>query len=184
MIYDKITNKLKGIQGKFAYNIKNILLNGIASSVFTPPILQRWIYNSLGYTIPKTSRIYPQCFCGAGNGKRGKLTIGRNSFINYRCFLDLGDDIIIGDNVAIAFGCTFINSAHLLGDKTRRAGNGIADKIIIEDGCWIGANSTIMPGVTISKGCVIGSNSLILHDTEPNCLYVGQPAIKVKELYV
>lgn len=46
MLYDKITNKLKDIQGKFAYNIKNILLNGIASSVFTPPILQRWIYNS------------------------------------------------------------------------------------------------------------------------------------------
>lgn len=37
MIYDKITNKLKGNQGKFAYNIKNILLNGIASSVFTAP---------------------------------------------------------------------------------------------------------------------------------------------------
>ena len=37
MIYDKIINKLKGIQKEFAYNIKNILLNGIASSVFTPP---------------------------------------------------------------------------------------------------------------------------------------------------
>ena len=40
MIYDKIINKLKGIQRMFAYNIKNILLNGIASSVFTPPILE------------------------------------------------------------------------------------------------------------------------------------------------
>lgn len=37
MIYDKIINKLKGIQKKFAYNMKNVLLNGIASSVFTPP---------------------------------------------------------------------------------------------------------------------------------------------------
>ena len=37
MIYDKIINKLKGNQGKFAYNIKIILLNGIASSVFTDP---------------------------------------------------------------------------------------------------------------------------------------------------
>ena len=36
MIYDKIIKKLKGNQGKFAYYIKNILLNGIASSVFTP----------------------------------------------------------------------------------------------------------------------------------------------------
>lgn len=80
MIYDKITNKLKGIQRMFAYNIKNILLNGIASSVFTPPILQRWIYKSLGYAIHKTSRIYPQCFCGAG---KGKLKVGANSYINY-----------------------------------------------------------------------------------------------------
>lgn len=37
MIYDKIMNKLKGIQRMFAYNIKNILLNGITSSVFIPP---------------------------------------------------------------------------------------------------------------------------------------------------
>lgn len=161
MIYDKIMNKLKGIQRMFAYNIKNILLNGIASSVFTPPILQRWIYKSLGYAIHKTSRIYPQCFCGAGNGK---LKVGANSYINYRCFLDLGNDIIIGDNVSIAFNCTFINSSHEIGDKKQRAGAGLAKKIIIEDGCWIGANS------------------LITKDTEKNGLYVGAPAIRIKTL--
>ena len=179
MIYDKITKKLKGIQGKFAYNIKNILLNGIASSIFTPPILQRWIYNSIGYAIHKTSRIYPQCFCGAG---KGKLKVGANSYINYRCFLDLGNDIIIGDNVSIAFNCTFINSSHEIGDKKQRAGAGLAKKIIIEDGCWIGANTTILPGVRIAKGCVIGANSLITKDTEKNGLYVGAPAIRIKTL--
>lgn len=179
MIYDKIMNKLKGIQRKFAYNTKNILLNGIASSVFTPPILQRWIYNSIGYAIHKTSRIYPQCFCGAGNGK---LKVGANSYINYRCFLDLGNDIIIGDNVSIAFNCTFINSSHEIGDKKQRAGAGLAKKIIIEDGCWIGANTTILPGVRIAKGCVIGANSLITKDTEKNGLYVGAPAIRIKTL--
>lgn len=179
MIYDKIMNKLKGIQRKFAYNTKNILLNGIASSVFTPPILQRWIYNSIGYAIHKTSRIYPQCFCGAGNGK---LKVGANSYINYRCFLDLGNDIIIGDNVSIAFNCTFINSSHEIGDKKQRAGAGLAKKIIIEDGCWIGANTTILPGVRIAKGCIIGANSLITKDTEKNGLYVGAPAIRIKTL--
>lgn len=46
MIYDKIMNKLKGIQRMFAYNIKNTLLNGIASSVFTPPFYKG------GYIIP------------------------------------------------------------------------------------------------------------------------------------
>lgn len=145
--------------------------------VYLLPPLQRWIYNSLGYTIHKTSRIYPQCFCGAG---KGKLKVGANSYINYRCFLDLGNDIIIGNNVSIAFNCTFINSTHEIGDKTKRAGAGLAKKIIIEDGCWIGANVKIMPGVTIKKGCIIGSNSLMLHDTVANGLYVGCPAKRVR----
>lgn len=183
-IFNKIRNKIAVQHSMFVYHIKNVLLNGVASSIFTPPVLQRFIYKALGYKIHRSSRICPLCFCGVGNGKRGRLTIGRNSFINYRCFLDLGDDIVIGDNVAIAFGCTFVNSSHVLGEKECRAGKSIADKIIVEDGCWIGANSTIMPGVRISKGCVIGSNSLILQDTEPNCLYVGQPARKVKELFI
>lgn len=179
MIYDKIINKLKANQGKFAYNIKNILLNGIASSVFTPPILQRWIYNSLGYAIHKTSRIYPQCFCGAG---KGKLKVGANSYINYRCFLDLGNDIIIGENVSIAFNCIFINSSHELGGEKQRAGAGQSKKITVEDGCWIGAHTTILPGVKIAKGCVIGANSLVTKDTERNGLYVGAPAKRIKNL--
>ena len=115
------------------------------------------------------------------------VQINGRSLISWQLelFKDVEDiRIVIGDNVAIAFGCTFVNSSHVLGDKECRAGKSIADKIIVEDGCWIGANSTIMPGVRISKGCVIGSNSLILQDTEPNCLYVGQPARKVKELFV
>lgn len=96
--------------------------------------------------------------------------------------MDLGYDIVIGNNVSIAFNCTFINSTHEIGDANQRAGLGIAKKIIVEDGCWIGARTTIMPGVTIRKGCVIGSDSLVLSDTEPNGLYVGHPAKRIKDL--
>lgn len=144
-----------------------------------PPVLQRGIYKCFGYAIHKTARIYPQCFCGAGNGK---LRVGANSYINYRCFLDLGNDIIIGDNVSVAFNCVFINSTHELGNENKRAGAGQSKKIIIEDGCWIGANTTILPGVKIAKGCVIGANSLVSKDTEVNGLYVGSPAKRIRNL--
>lgn len=159
--------------------MKNMLLNGVASSLFTPPFLRKMIYKSMGYKIGKGSMIYHQCFCGAG---KGRLKLGGHSYINYRSFLDLGDDIIIGNHVSVAFGCTFINSSHELGDENQRAGKGIAKKIVVEDGCWIGARTTIMPGVTIKKGCVIGSDSLVLTDTEPNGLYVGHPAKRIKDL--
>ena len=181
MVYDKIINKLKGILRKFAYNIKNVLQNGVASSVFTPPILQRQIFKLFGYHIHKTARIYPQCFCGAG---KGKLYVGAGSYVNYRCFMDLGDDIIIGDNVSIAFNCTFINSTHEMGDENQRAGIGLTKKIIIEDGCWIGAHTTILPGVKIAKGCIIGANSLVTSSTESNGLYIGSPAKRVKNLNI
>lgn len=178
-IINKLVNELSSIKRKNIYNIKNVLLNGVASSLLTPPILRRSIYKGMGYKIGKYSMIYHQCFCGAG---KGKLTLGEHSYINYRCFLDLGNDIIIGNHVSIAFCCTFINSSHELGDEDQRAGKGTSSKIVIEDGCWIGARTTIMPGVTIKKGCVIGSNSLVLMDTEPNGLYAGHPAKRIKDL--
>ena len=180
---NKIINKLSFIKRKNIYNIKNILLNGVASSLFTPPILRKAIYKGMGYKIGKYSMIYHQCFCGAGNGDKGKLTLGDCTYINYRCFIDLSEDIFIGNHVSIAFGCTFITSTHVLGDENQRAGKGKASKIVVEDGCWIGARTTIMPGVTIKKGCVIGSDSLVLTDTEPNGLYVGHPAKRIKDLH-
>lgn len=181
-LINKVGRKLSSIKQKYIYNTKNILLNGVASSIFTPPILREIIYKQLGYKIGKDSMIYPQCFCGVGNGSKGKLILGDYSYINYRCFLDLGDDIIIGNHVAIAFNCTFVNSSHELGNEKQRAGKNNASKIIIEDGCWIGARTTIMPGVTIRKGCVVGSDSLVLKDTEPNGLYVGHPAKRIRTL--
>lgn len=147
--------------------------------LFAPPIFQRVIYRAFGYHIHSSARVYPQCFCGAG---RGKLVVGKGSYVNYRCFLDLGADIIIGKNVSVAFNCTFINSTHEFGTEFQRAGKGKSDKIIIEDGCWIGANTTILPGVKITRGCVIAANSLVTKDTEENGLYVGSPANRIENL--
>lgn len=182
LLINKVVRKLSFIKRKYVYNIKNILLNGVASSIFTPPILRKFIYKQFGYKIGKNSIIYHQCFCGVGNGRKGKLTLGDDSYINYRCFLDLGDDIIIGNHVSIAFNCTFVNSSHELGNENQRAGKSKASKIVIEDGCWIGARTTMMPGVTIRKGCVVGGDSLVLKDTEPNGLYVGHPAKRIRTL--
>ena len=96
--------------------------------------------------------------------------------------MDLGNDIVIGNNVSIAFNCTFINSTHEIGDDNQRAGLGVTKKIIVEDGCWIGAHTTILPGVRIAKGCVIAADSLLTSSTEPNGLYMGNPAKRVRDL--
>ena len=94
----------------------------------------------------------------------------------------MGDDIVIGENCSIAFGVTFCNSSHRQGISRKRAGDVITQKILIEDGCWIGANVTIMPGVTIQKGCIIGAGSLVTRDCLKDGLYIGSPAHRMKDL--
>lgn len=49
-------------------------------------------------------------------------------------------------------------------------------RIKIEDNCFIGADTTILPGVTIGKNCVIGAKSVVTKSLKPNGVYAGNPA--------
>lgn len=55
----------------------------------------------------------------------GHLIVEENSFCNYRCFFDLGNDIMIGKNCAVSFGVIFINSSHQVDGHVCRAGGGV-----------------------------------------------------------
>jgi acetyltransferase-like isoleucine patch superfamily enzyme len=50
----------------------------------------------------------------------------------------------------------------------------------VEDDCWLGVNTVIMPGVTVGKGCVVGANSVVTRDLPPFSVAVGAPARMVK----
>ena len=157
--------------------IKDTLLNSVSSCYWCPCKLRNLIYSIYGHKI--SGGIKAGAFLGYGNGQ---LQIGRNSSVNYKAFFDLGDDIIIQENCEISFNVTFINSSHRIGGGLHRAGNGTHQPIVVCNGCWIGANVIIMPGVTIGDGCVIGAGTLVTKDCEPNGLYVGVPAKRIKEL--
>lgn len=163
---------------KISISIKDILLNSIAASTFTPPpYIRKGIYHLYGNKVKGV--IHPGAFLGYG---QGKLFVGTKSSVNYKCFFDLGADITIGNDVEIGFRVTFVNSSHQVGSIGHRAGKGFAKPIVIEDGCWIGANVTILPGVTIGKGCIIGAGTLVTKDCEPNGLYVGTPAKRIRNI--
>ncbi len=48
-------------------------------------------------------------------------------------------------------------------------------KIIVEDNCFIGINTTILPGVRIGPNSIIGACSLVLQDVPPNSVVAGCP---------
>lgn len=134
-------------------------------------------YRLLGLKICSTARIYAKnTFSGR------KLIVGDNAFINYESYFDLTDEIMIGANVWIGMRCNFITSSHEKGTQEQRAGLINHAPIRICDGCWIGANSTVLPGITIGSGTVIAAGAVVTKDCESNCLYAGVPAKKIKEL--
>lgn len=79
---------------------------------------------------------------------------------------------------------TCICFSHNIGGSSARATfeNEYYKDIEIGTGTWIGANSTILPGVRIGEGCVIAAGSMVNKDVPDNCLVGGVPAKIIKKL--
>ncbi len=76
----------------------------------------------------------------------------------------------------------FCTTTHKMGTSERRAKEVIEKSIVIGSGTWIGARATIIPGVYVGNGCVIAAGAIVSKDCEPNGLYAGVPARRIKNL--
>lgn len=111
----------------------------------------------------------------------GKHTkIGKNVFINFDCvFLDLGG-ITIEDNVLIAPKVSLLTESHPLNPNERQSL--IPKPIHIKKNAWIGANATILQGVTIGENSVVAAGSVVSTDIPDNLVVGGIPAKIIKEI--
>lgn len=115
-----------------------------------------------------------------------EIIIGDNVFISEYFHISayqfkIGNDVIIGPRL------TAICNNHKFDEEGKTVFEIAADKvyepIVIEDDVWIGANVTLLPGVTISKGCVIGAGSVVTKSTPPDMVCVGVPCRPIKHRY-
>lgn len=86
--------------------------------------------------------------------------------------VQLWDGISIGADVFIGPNATFTN------DKYPKSKNSdyVQLKTIVEDFVSIGANATILPGITIGKYSVIGAGSVVTRNVDPFTTVMGNPA--------
>lgn len=115
----------------------------------------------------------------------GRIEIGANTAINQSSILMANGDstLSIGANCQIAHMVSLKTSHHEIDPQ----GTCIADRskfsdITINDGCWICANATILPGVTIGPKCIVAAGAVVTKDTPAHSLAAGVPAI-IKKYY-
>ena len=129
-----------------------------------------------GIDVPESVGMFPPFYTDFGKN----TTVGERTFINAGCkFQDqggtyIGNDCLLGHNATL---CT-INHAQ---DPDRR-GDMEFHPIHIEDKVWLGANVTILPGVTIGEGAIVAAGAVVTKDVPPRTIVGGIPAKIIKKI--
>ena len=111
------------------------------------------------------------------------LRCGNRVFINFNATILAQAPITLGDDVMIGPNCSLITVGHPVADhQMRRGGWEQAKPISIGENTWLGANVTVLPGVSIGKQCVVGAGTLVTHDIPDNSLVLGSPGKVVRTL--
>lgn len=110
------------------------------------------------------------------------IYIGENFYANYDCvLLDVGK-ITIGDNVLLAPRVQIYTAGHPIDRDVRNTTLEYGKNVTIGNDVWIGGGAIINPGVTIGDNVVIGSGSVVVKDIPSNCVAVGNPCKKIRDI--
>lgn len=129
-----------------------------------------------GSEVDATTMVFPPFQINYGRNTK----IGKNVFINFDCtFLDLGG-ITIDDNVMLAPKVSLLSEGHPVAVNNRQTLT--PGRIHIQKNVWIGANATILQGVTIGENAVVAAGAVVSKDVPANTVVGGIPAKILKTI--
>jgi UDP-2-acetamido-3-amino-2,3-dideoxy-glucuronate N-acetyltransferase len=118
----------------------------------------------------------------------GGARIGNNCNICDGVFVE--QDVILGDRVTVKCGVQLWNGMHIEDDvfigPNATFTNDIFPrslhhlpshpKTVLEQGCSIGGNATVLPGLRIGRNAMVGAGSVVTRNVPPNAIVTGNPA--------
>ncbi|WP_372699758.1 DapH/DapD/GlmU-related protein [Arthrobacter sp. JSM 101049] len=110
----------------------------------------------------------------------GPVSIGEGCLLNRDAYVRA--NTTIGNRVFVGPFVRFITDGHEIGGPGKRAGKPTFKGIDVEDGCWIGASSTILGGVRIGAGAIVAAGSVVTSDVPANVVVGGVPARPIRSL--
>ncbi|WP_164721591.1 acyltransferase [Silicimonas algicola] len=109
------------------------------------------------------------------------LTIGRDCYINRNTTIDCHVGIHVGERVAIGPNVYIGDFDHGPMAGSGRSMYGRKGEVIIEEDVWIGANATILRGVTIGVGATVGAGSVVTKNVDAGDMVAGNPARRIHD---
>jgi acetyltransferase-like isoleucine patch superfamily enzyme/dTDP-4-dehydrorhamnose 3,5-epimerase-like enzyme len=143
--------------------------------------------------------IHPQALCESrqiGPGTRvwafahilPQARIGGDCNLCDHVFIE--NDVVIGDRVTIKCGVQVWDGVHIEDDvfvgpnvsftndrfpRSKHYPQTFA-RTLVQSGASLGANATILPGITIGRNAMIGAGAVVTRSVPPNAIVVGNPA--------
>jgi len=92
--------------------------------------------------------------------------------VTVKCGVQLWDGVRVDDDAFIGPNATFCN------DRFPRSQQRPPEfaQTRVERGASIGANATLLPGITVGAGAMVGAGAVVLRSVPPNAIVVGNPA--------
>lgn len=148
-------------------------LNGVYRE---PEEIRALMSELTGKPVDESFRMFPPFYTDCGNN----ITLGKNVFINSGCrFQDQGG-ITVGDGALIGHNVVLATLNH--GFIPEERGTTYPAPIVIGKNVWIGANATILPGVTIGDNAIIAAGATVTRDVSANTVVGGVPARVIKTI--
>jgi acetyltransferase-like isoleucine patch superfamily enzyme len=146
-------------------------------------------------TIGKGSRVWAFAHVMEGASLGTDCNVGDHAFLETGSYVGnnvtiknhvcIWEGIVIEDDVFLGPYVVFTNDKYPRSPRMSRTSNRYRQKetwlesTVVKQGSSIGANSTIMPGITLGAYSMIAAGSIVTRDVEPHALMAGSPARRV-----
>lgn len=132
----------------------------------------------------KYNKLFYSCLKGLGVN-----ITGRPKFIEDNVYIDptnyglltIEQGVTISRNVTLLVHDYAISKIFVQNNENV-TGVGIFKPIVLKEGCFVGAGSIILPGVTVGKNSIIGAGSIVKRSIPDNVVAAGNPAKVIKSL--
>lgn len=148
----------------------------INSGYNSPDELRELMSELTGEPLDEGFGLFPPFYTDCGKN----INIGKRVFINMGCTFQDWGGITIGDDCLIGHNCTICTVNH---DKNPdKRGSMVCHPVKIGNKVWIGANVTILPGVSIGDEAIVAAGAVVTRNVDAGTIAAGVPARMINKI--